>query len=192
MVPRIISSVILAAISASATPLAKRNPYSFVLNNPYGDTIFELGNVSYLANTKHPKTAIAADCGATTAVVPITVIKTNETTISRNTLESAISSYLSSDDVFNKDFLDGLLISSPAKASLDSSALEYLNSISSSFIFVGHGVGAKGIFSTISLDSPVELPAGPYLVSKVVIKISRFHFEHGSDGTTSLLICDHF
>lgn len=72
-------TALLAPISVSAAPSPKRSTYSFVLNNPYGDTIFELGDYSYLANTKHPKAAVAADykTPGKSVAVPVTVIKTN-------------------------------------------------------------------------------------------------------------------
>jgi hypothetical protein len=156
----------LASISALAAPVTKRNPYKFVLENPYSDTIFELGDVSYLANTKHPK----ASAGCTTPAgpstsIPITVIKTNETTITKDILANAISSYLEGDDVFNHDFLDGLYVSSSVKSTLDASAIDYLASFNTSILFVDASVTAETSLNKILLESAVELPAGPYLAS---------------------------
>ncbi|CAG5156554.1 uncharacterized protein ALTATR162_LOCUS4351 [Alternaria atra] len=156
----------LASISVSAAPVIKRNPYSFVLENPYSDTIFELGNVSYLANTKHPK----ASAGCTTPVdssttIPITVIKTNETAITKDFLTNVISSYLEGDDVFNHDFLDGLYLSSSVKSTLDASAVDYLTSFNTSMLFVDASVTADVSINKMVLESAVELPAGPYLAS---------------------------
>jgi hypothetical protein len=156
----------LASISVLAAPVIKRNPYSFVLENPYSDTIFELGNVSYLANTKHPK----ASAGCTTPVdssttIPITVIKTNETAITKDFLTNVISSYLEGDDVFNHDFLDGLYLSSSVKSTLDASAVDYLTSFNTSMLFVDASVTADVSINKMVLESAVELPAGPYLAS---------------------------
>lgn len=160
-------TALLASISVSASPVAKRNPYTFVLNNPYGDAIFELGNVSFLANTKFPKAAVSAKCEphAATSSVPVTVIKANATTITKDILQNAISSYIEHDDVYNEDFLDGLYISSSAESSLDASAIEYLSSLATSFVFVDTSVSAEGKFSTVSLSTPLDIPAGPYLAS---------------------------
>lgn len=158
-------STLLASISVSAAPIAKRNPYTFVVENPYSDTIFELGNVSYLASTKHPRAVVSADCQPAASLVPITVIKTNETSITKATLEGIISSYLDGDDVFNHDFLDGLYVSSSVKSSMDASAVEYLGSFNTSFVFLDGSVSADGPFSKVSLASPAELAAGPYLAS---------------------------
>lgn len=164
-----VSRLFLALVGATfvfAAPITKRNTYNFVMNNPYGDAVFELGNVSYLANTKHPKVVVASDyLGTTTQTIPITVIKTNATTISQNTLDDAVTSYLDGDDVFNEDFLDAVYISSSATASLDASAIEYLTTLGSSFIFVDESISAGGNCSTILLKTHTELPAGPYLAS---------------------------
>lgn len=157
-------TAVFASIFVSAAPIAKRNPYSFVLSNPYSDTIFELGNVSYLANTKHPKAVVSANCEPASSAVPITVIKTNESSISKDTLEGVIASYLEGDDVFSEDFLEGVYISSSVTASLDASAIEYLGSMNASFVFVDASISAEGI-STISVQGAVDLPAGPYLAS---------------------------
>jgi hypothetical protein len=156
----------LASVSALAVPVVKRNPYNFVLENPYGDAIFELGNVSYLANTKHPK----ANAGCTTPTgsltkIPLTVIKTDETVITKDTLTKIITSYLDSDDVFNHDFLDGLYLSSSVTSTLDASAIDYLTSFNTSMLFVDASVTADVPMHRMVLESSIELPAGPYLAS---------------------------
>jgi hypothetical protein len=155
------------SVFAAPAPLQKRNPYSFVLNNPYGDTIFELGNVSYLANTKHPKAVIAAGCKSPgpNSLVPVTVVKTNVSRITKDTLEGILSSYLEGDDVFNYDFLDGIYISSTVKSSLDALAADYLKSLNTSFVFLDKSVSGSGQFSKILFKESVEFPAGPYLAS---------------------------
>ena len=156
----------LASFSATAAPVTKRNPYSFILDNPYGDAVFELGNVSYLANTKHPK----ASAGCTTpsgpsSSVPVTVIRTNETVITKEKLASIISSYTENDDVFSHDFLHGLYVSSSVKSSMDASAVDYLSSFNSSWLFLDAWVSADVSISKAVLQSSVELPAGPYLAT---------------------------
>lgn len=158
-------TALFASISVCAAPIIKRNEYTFVLNNPYGDAIFELGNVSYLANTVHPKAVLAADCKPAASLVPITVVKTNESTITQAVLEGIVSSYLEADDVFSHDFLDGLYISSTVQSSLDASAVEYLGSFNTSFVFMSDSVSGNGAFTTVSIKSSADLPAGPYLAS---------------------------
>ena len=155
----------LASISALAAPVVKRNPYNFILENPYSDTIFELGNVSYLANTKYPKASAGCATAGTSTSIPITVIKTNETTITKDVLTSIVSSYLEGDDVFSHDFLDGLYLSSSVKSTLDASAMEYLATLNTSMLFVDSSVTADASANKVVLQSPVEIPAGPYLAS---------------------------
>lgn len=149
-------------ISASPTP--KRNPYTFVLINRYGDTIFELGNVSYLANTKQPKATTPAEC-TSKGIVPITVIKTNEPVITKDILEKTVSSYLSGDDIFSHDFLDGLYISSSVKTKLDGTAVGYLNSLNTSFIFTDKKISSAEPLKMITINVPTDIPAGPYLAA---------------------------
>ncbi|KAF1999082.1 amidase family protein [Amniculicola lignicola CBS 123094] len=159
-------TALVASISVSAAPIiAKRNPYSFVLENPFGDKIFELGNVSYLANTKHPKVVVGCEIKGTTTTLPITVVKTNVSAITKEVLEAVIASYLKVDDVFTFDFLDGLYISSTVPASMDASAANYLSSFNTSFIFLGESVSADVSFSKISIKSSPDFPAGPYLAT---------------------------
>ncbi|KAF2262323.1 amidase family protein [Lojkania enalia] len=160
----LLSALFLSITVCHAAPLEfmKRNSYTFILDNPYGDAIFELGDVSYLANTKHPKAIVSAECEPATSI-PITVIKTDVPNISEDILKSVIASYLDVDDVFNYDFLHGLYVSSTVKASLDPTAAEYLASFNTSFVFVDESVSAEGSFSKLTLSSPADLPAGPYL-----------------------------
>lgn len=163
-------TALLASISASAAPIVKRNEYTFVLNNPYGDAVFELGNVSYLANTIHPKAVVAADCKPVASLLPITVVKTNESSITRTSLEGILSAYLDADDVFSHDFLAGVYISSSVPASLDASAVAYLSLFNSSYVFLEDSVSASvsgdsNPFSSISVKTPGDMPAGPYLAA---------------------------
>jgi hypothetical protein len=159
-------TALLASTSVSAAPVFKRNPYSFVLENPYGDAVFALGDVSYLANTKHPKVVLGAESEVTIATsVPITVIKTNASSISKDLLSSTIESYLAGDDVFNYDFLAGLYISSTTKASMDASAIEYLASFNTSYLFTDGSVSGQGTFTTITVATTDGLPAGPFLAT---------------------------
>ncbi|KAF2740947.1 amidase family protein [Polyplosphaeria fusca] len=153
---------------AAPVDLVKRNPYTFVLKNPYAATVFELGDVSYLANTKHPKAVLGADCefSAASSAIPITVIKTNTSTISKQTLEGIVTSYLEADDVFSQDFLDGVYVSSSVKAELDASAVEFLASLNTSFLLVDESVSSgNSKLSKISVKATSDLVAGPYLAS---------------------------
>lgn len=103
-------SLLLIALS-SAAPV-KRNAYTFLQPNTQGDIVFELGNLTYLANAKHPKTTLTGDVASAVAAgfarpeIPITVINTNVSTISQDVLTTIIQSYVDGDDVFTEDFLE--------------------------------------------------------------------------------------
>ncbi|KAL6153180.1 hypothetical protein ACJBU6_08343 [Exserohilum turcicum] len=158
----------LAPICATAAPLMTRNPYSFVLKNPHGNAIFELGNTSYLANTQHPKaTAPCATSSGSSTAIPVTVVKTNETVITKAVLEAVFSAYLDGDDVFSYDFLDGLYVSSSAgQASMDASAVEYLALFNSTWLLTDASVSADAPqINKAVLASAVDIPIGPYLAS---------------------------
>ncbi|KAF7565966.1 hypothetical protein PtrM4_054000 [Pyrenophora tritici-repentis] len=163
----ILPIALLAASFATATPTIQRNPYNFVLSDPVGHTIFNLGHVSYLADTKHPKasarcTTITSDQSTS---IPIALIKTNATLITKDTLQTIISTYLEDDDVFNYDFLSGLYISSQVQSSLDASAIEYISSFNSTWLFLDRLMTANATINKVALESSVNLPAGPYLAS---------------------------
>ncbi|ORY07899.1 amidase family protein [Clohesyomyces aquaticus] len=167
-------TALLVSTSVSAAPILKRNSYTFVLNNPYGDAIFELGNVSYLANTKHPKVVLSTENFKPTASssIPITVIKTNVSIISKELLESTISSYLDGDDVFNFDFLAGLYITSTTTASMDASAIEYLAEFNTNFLFSDGSVSGEGSFTKLTVSSTAGLPSGPFLATLSLSTVS--------------------
>ncbi|EUC43328.1 hypothetical protein COCMIDRAFT_101179 [Bipolaris oryzae ATCC 44560] len=158
---------LLAASSAATAPIVQRNPYNFVLSNPVGHTIFALGDVSYLADKKHPKAS--ARCTTITSgqstSIPIALVKTNTTLITKDTLKAIISTYVEGDDVFSHDFLGGLYISSRVQSSLDASAVEYISSFNSTWLFLDPLVIANTTINKVALESSVDLPAGPYLAS---------------------------
>ena len=187
MTPNTVLSAVLSIFAtlqyASAHPTDKRNPFSFVQSNPYGDAIFELGEVSYLANTKHPKATFSAKSispGSPT-FTPLTVIKTNTSSISQEVLEKALTAYLDGDDVFTNDFLETVYIStSQNKATLDASAAQYISSLNTSYLFLDSSISlsVKGKFNQISVSkAKTELPAGPYigLIDKDLVSLASVY-----------------
>ncbi|KAH7069464.1 amidase family protein [Paraphoma chrysanthemicola] len=161
----LITAVLALTNLVSAAPVLKRNPYEFVLSNPYSDTVFSLGNISYLANTKHPKVVLGTAAETRTTTVPITVIKANVSAISRAWLEHTFQLYAAGDDVWNYDFLDGIYISSSVKASLESGAIEYLAGFNTSYVFTDGSVTGQSTFTTITVSPTEGLPVGPYLAT---------------------------
>lgn len=164
--------LLLIALS-SAAPV-KRNQYTILQPNTQGDTIFELGNNTYLANVRYPKGIITGNftslvaAGSLRSEFPITVINTNVSTVSQDMLTTIVQGYVAGDDVFTTDYLETIYISSSAPGViLDSSATSYLQSLNISHIFVDASisVASYSILSVSTVSSPgIEtLPSGPYL-----------------------------
>jgi hypothetical protein len=157
---------ILLALSA---PL-KRNTISLIQPLPSGDLLFDLGNLSYVANVQYPK-AVAS--GVFTSAeqslsLPLTVFNTNASVVTQSILQDLVASYLAADDVFSEDFLGAILISSTAaEATLDPTAITYLESYEASHVFLSGSFQSVNISSssTITALSGLALPPGPYMVS---------------------------
>jgi len=174
MAPRsLFCQVLFAALTVvSALPFEKRNTYKLITNNSYGDTIFGLGNTTYLANTQHPKATLSG-LSATTPVdglVPITAITTNETVITGSLLQTVVSSYAEADDVFTEDFLEAFYISASGNATLDKSALSYLSSINTSYLFLSESFSSSsssitGSFTTNIVSHAAGAAQGPFAAS---------------------------
>jgi hypothetical protein len=133
-----------------------------------------LGNITYLANTQYPKAVINGEISTIkSGIVPFTVITTNETIITRNFLQTTLTSYAEADDVYNEEFLQGIYITSSAtKSSLAASALEYLGSLEISHLLLDRKFAtpinaSSNQLSTAftSVSNGTALPPGPYVVS---------------------------
>ncbi|PYH97515.1 hypothetical protein BO71DRAFT_427006 [Aspergillus ellipticus CBS 707.79] len=103
---------------------------------------YQMGNINYFANSRSPRSTVELGISPyvrrdATAFIPITVIAANESRITGEFLETTITSYLSRDDVFSKDFLGSIYILSPLpRVSLDKTALEYLNKAGVSYLYL--------------------------------------------------------
>lgn len=152
----------------------RRNPYTFLQPTPNGDALFELGNLTYLANLQHPKAALSGDCSSAASIVgsngvPFTVISTNTSLVTDGVLQSTIESYLTGDDVFSEDFLEGVYITSSAgNPVLDTSAIAYLESYNTSHVLLSTNFVSRNIsgpFTLTYVEGSASLPAGPYVAS---------------------------
>lgn len=168
-------SLLSTSLSLGLTLAApyKRNAFVPLQRTKDNNVIFQLGDVSYLANTKYPKVLLPAESAHQGAVtdLPAAVLYTNASVITRDVLASTIEGYLSGDDVFTGDFLGGVVISSSAQqSSLDSSAHEYLSSMGVERLILDNKCSRSGLQhgSASFVDVKAnELPAGPYLASVV-------------------------
>lgn len=169
LLPRILSLITVA----SAAPV-RRNPYTFLQPNGQGDTVFELGNNTYLANARFPKARFSGDfaslvtAGSTPNPLPITVINTNASTISERILATIIQDYLDGDDVFTVDYLEAIYISSSLPgAKFDASATSYLRSLNISHVFMDTSISMTSrdglSINTVASPGINALPSGPYL-----------------------------
>lgn len=166
-------SLLAACLSFTLTLAApyKRNPFVPLQRTKDNNVIFQLGDVNYVANTKYPKVSLAAETSHQAAItdLPVAVIYTNASIITRDVLETTVQSYVDGDDVFTQDFLGGVVVSSSAqKSSVDSSAQDYLQSVGIEHLILDKAFSKAGLqhmganFVDIKASS---LPAGPYLAS---------------------------
>ncbi|KAH8112112.1 amidase signature enzyme [Phellopilus nigrolimitatus] len=101
-------------------------------------------------------------------VLPLTVITTNESTITGDLIRNTIEGWKKSDDVFSDSFLQSVLLFQTGQntATVTASATSFLAEKSVEKLFLsGIRPPDSGNFSTIEI-SRVKLPAGPYVLSK--------------------------
>lgn len=100
-------SLLAACLSFTLTLAApyKRNPFVPLQRTKDNNVIFQLGDVNYVANTKYPKVSLAAETSHQAAItdLPVAVIYTNASIITRDVLETTVQSYVDGDDVFTQD-----------------------------------------------------------------------------------------
>ncbi|KIX03562.1 uncharacterized protein Z518_07115 [Rhinocladiella mackenziei CBS 650.93] len=151
----------------------RRNSYNLVEPLANGDVLFELGNLTYLANLRHPKASATGDCSNAAKAskggkLPITVIRTDASLITQDILQSIVTSYLEADDVFKEDFLETIYIAaSAADVTLDSSAMTYLESSEVSSVFLSGNFRPSDVegSSTVTVLQGSIPPSGPYLAA---------------------------
>jgi hypothetical protein len=172
-------------LSFTSASLARRNVHSHLQQNPNGDEIFALGNLTYLANLKHPRVLLHDGCdepGDTTGtLVPFTVVVTDQQIITASYLQGIVSSYVIGDDVYTEDFLEGIYLASngSGNVSLDPSAISYLQGVSISYLYLDTAFSAhkKDFISSFNTTFVAGLagsclPPGPYLASMKTNSIS--------------------
>ncbi|KAH7310810.1 amidase family protein [Stachybotrys elegans] len=163
-----IACLLALPVLVRAAPVT-RNVLEKVHDSRQGAVIYELGEISYLANALYPKAVLnGTTIQSSPDFSPIAVIVANETTITGSYLESTIASYLAGDDVFSNDFLASLyLTSAVGKATIDRSGVDYLRSLELESLYLDSSVfGCKQLSNTktyaVAGVSAENLPAGPY------------------------------
>ena len=136
-----------------------------------GAFTFELGNSTYYSPASAVAQGVVGNVTYTEPkFLPLTVLKTNETTISSDVLSALVSSYASVDDVWTEDFLTGiLLVSAPDGAALDASATSWVGSTGAQRLLSTAGVDTSnfGSSSIAKYEVPTswDLQPGPYTYS---------------------------
>lgn len=165
--------VCLFAVNALAIPLARNN--IAILQKTVDDAvIFKLGDITYLANTVYPRATVKLSghhyIGLYGSSVPITVISTNATSFTQQSIEHTIQSYTEGDDVFNADFLEAIYLASSAGApNVDASALDYLARMNVKHTFAGSMIKLPSGYVTVPMRTGAvngsALAPGPYLAT---------------------------
>ncbi|KAI2632699.1 amidase family protein [Hypomontagnella submonticulosa] len=166
----------LGLCSVLAAPM-KRAPCKHLQTTQYGDVVFGLGNITYLANVQHPKAVLSGDFSAIASqqgsLLPFTVIFAEDEVVTGSYLQGVIARYQKGDDVFTPDFLAGVYIASNGTnrtSGLDASALEYLTGLAPRHLFLdtSFGVAHHSVDIPVTYVAPpkvTDLTAGPYAVS---------------------------
>jgi hypothetical protein len=157
------SLVLLAlGILADGRPVARDDPVQRLSSVENGDLVFSLGDIPYLALTTTPSAKASGVSGD--GMVPFTVVKTDECSITTNVIDDLISKYFEGDDVISESFLQAIYISSSCdgEASMDSSVLGHLTSTGTKMVMTGSTVACKGASTVEGLDN---LEPGPYIAS---------------------------
>lgn len=181
----ILASTVVLPIVDSA-PLDK-SALSITQRTGSGDTIFQLGNVSYLGHLQKPKATFATRSGRGTAsLIPVTVLQANVSIVTEDYIRNTLESYGSGDDVYSKEFLEGIYISSStSSAALDISAVRYLESLQISYLFLDTSISrlpSTSIQQIVRLTTPTreDFPAGPFVAeyggkSLILSAVSRLY-----------------
>jgi hypothetical protein len=143
-------------------PLARNDPVQRISSVENGDLVFSLGNAPYLALTTTPSAKTSGVGGD--GMVPFTVVKTDECSITTRTIDDLVSKYLEGDDVISESYLQAMYISSSCdgEASMDSAVLDHLKSIGTKMVLTSSKVTCKGGSVVQGLDG---LEPGPYVAS---------------------------
>lgn len=154
--------LLASAALIEARPLARNDPIQHLSHVENGDLVFSLGDVPYLALTTTPSANTSGISGDD--MVPFTVIKTAECSITTEIIDELIGRYLKDDDVISESFLQALYISTSCNgpASMDSAVLDHLTSTGTQLVLTSSKISCNGASVVDGLDN---LEPGPYIAS---------------------------
>lgn len=132
-----------------------------------GETIFELGNATYFANTVHPATVLNVGISSLSWDGPITVLHTNVSNITVAVLDDTFKSYSDGDDVFSMAFTSAVLLKTPGTAAVHPAAVDYLSKIKTTHLMAAGGcaVPSHQAVKNMAFNGSLDLPPGPYFAS---------------------------
>jgi hypothetical protein len=157
------------ALAAMALVMTTRAASLEVLSTTRsGAFAFSLGNGTYYSPTS---TVFEGSFNTSSAnLLPLTVLRTNETSITAEVLGSLISTYAVADDVWTEEFLgSALAISAPPGAVLDASASSWIASIDAKYFITSADIDVTSLHSSqisrIEAPGSWSLQPGPYTIS---------------------------
>jgi hypothetical protein len=160
-------STLIATALVSAGSI-KRNGIQILTTTSSGDRIFELGAITFLANSQYPKISFSSSLHPQANPIPSTVVYTNQSRVSGQYLKSVFAKYTAIDDVFTEDFLSAVfIVSLVSNAKLDSSAMSFLTSMNSSYMMLSSSFAQANTNESLPVSfnkAPTvdSLPPGPY------------------------------
>ena len=161
--------ILISFVLSTSAAVLKRASYVPVSSTTTGDEIFELGNITYLAALKQPKTTFKTSLKSFSGTGFAAVVATSGKTVTGNALKATLAEYMAMDDVLTEDFMSTIYLTSRTSgASLDKSAVEHLSSMGiedlylhASFITAPKG----GSFKTSIVPTRSSIAPGPYVTS---------------------------
>ncbi|KAF0326954.1 hypothetical protein GQ607_005718 [Colletotrichum asianum] len=179
----------LVCLAGIASALVLRSPLIPVQAINGLDSIFQLGNSSFLATSASP--LLEAPLNYKPVTVAATHIVVTSPLITAQLLQDTFDRYLAEDDVFTEDFLETIIISSNYSSGLDATARSLVESIGSQILFLPASTNST---SSVPPPGPVllESDGGTIKVSKVfrLYTDNYSNFVHGvyeSDGEHKIL-----
>ncbi|KAF9872901.1 hypothetical protein CkaCkLH20_09764 [Colletotrichum karsti] len=159
-------AVAVSTVIAASRPV--QAGFQVLSNTPSGAFTYTFGNSTYYTPAAPVNTANSTL--DTTQVLPLTVFETNETSITSDVLSALAALYISTDDVWSTEFLEGaVVVSTPENAVLDPSAIAWLERSNVAYFITGDGHNFTSLKSSqlrsLTIPSVDELPPGPYTLS---------------------------
>ena len=157
------------AVGALLASPAVAGGIELLTSAPSGAIAYALGNATYYSPAKPALTGCVSIEGGSSSLLPLTVLKTNETTITPVILEDLTAEY-ARDDVWTPGFLEGaLVLAMPSGAVLGDGVVPWIVNTGVKYLLLSvdsepMGLGSSGI-NVLLMPSVGSLRPGPYTLS---------------------------